>query len=152
MVNSQQGVFYVYRMSDVSRSTSAWPGPPRGTLYISGCAHLITQQQAVWPRCVFPAIWQTNKQTKNAKQGELQTTGPAVIPVDNDGLEYIHGEDKRMITYHLNQLLLLTVIFSATRTPANVQGARDLSKKGKILNIGHTNMDKLCNFTLYFCL
>lgn len=46
---------------------------------------------------------------------------------------YIRGEDRRMVTHHLNQLLLLAVIFSATRTPAQVQGARDFSKKGKVL-------------------
>lgn len=53
------------------------------------------------------------------------------MPEDNGSGEYIHGVDKRMITYGLSQMLLLTIIFSATRTPANVQGARDFSKKGK---------------------
>ncbi|XP_003966434.1 erythropoietin receptor [Takifugu rubripes] len=38
-----------------------------------------------------------------------------------------------MITHHLNQLLLLTVIFSATQTSASVQGARDFSKKVSIM-------------------
>lgn len=141
VVNSHQGVFSAYRTSDVSRST----GQPRETLYSSSCAHLIAQQQAVWPRCVFMLSDKQKNKTRRATDNRCCCY--------TCRLEYIHGEDKRMITYHRSQLLLLTVIFSATRTPANVQGARDLSKKGKVLNCGpHTKMDKLCNFTLYFCL
>uniref|UniRef100_H3C7D4 Fibronectin type-III domain-containing protein n=1 Tax=Tetraodon nigroviridis TaxID=99883 RepID=H3C7D4_TETNG len=38
-----------------------------------------------------------------------------------------------MITYHLSQMLLLTIIFGATRPPANVQGAQDFRKKVSIM-------------------
>lgn len=69
------------------------------------------------------------------------------MPADNGRPEYIHGVDKRMITYHLSQMLLLTIIFIATRTPANVQGARDFSKKGKVLNCSPTRMGKISHFT-----
>lgn len=61
---------------------------------------------------------------------------------DNGSPEFSHGVDKKMITYHLSQMLLLTIIFSATRTPANVQGARDFSKKGKILYCNPIATDK----------
>lgn len=68
------------------------------------------------------------------------------MPADNGSPGYIHGVDKRMITYHLSQMLLLTVIFIATRTPANVQGARDFSKKGNVKLQSGKNVE---NITFY---
>lgn len=46
-----------------------------------------------------------------------------------------HKRDKRMIKHHLKRLILLNIIFCATRTPSYVKGAaRDFDKKGNLLS------------------